>query len=424
MRTFGWLFLCSLFLSSCNNNAKNPSSGNAQESNEPRYEYWIGQITIVDSVELPFYMSFHWDPEVNYDSTLHLYNGNQRVIIEEIEQKGDTTLYYLPVYPTVIKVVSTDTSMTGVWERLDVPNYRLPFSAKFVRTNEQPTSNVHHIWDHTVPNLPGDRWKVVFESDSEDPDYAIGEFKQEEFGDLTAAFARETGDYGGLTGSFDGESLILSSFDGTHAYVFKAKLENDTLKGYHYSGKGYAEPFYAVPSEDFELRDPTQLTFLKEGYETVRFTLPLPSGEEFTFNGKTANTPTIIQIMGSWCPNCRDESEYFRRLHRRYGERGLNIIGITFERWDDLESSRPSIEKMMTDLYIPYTIVFGGKATGQQISKVLPMIDNFMSYPTSIFIDREGNVRRIHTGFNGPTTEEYLPYTEETEALIEELLAE
>lgn len=405
------LFLSMVGLVACQSNSQKDDS--IVETPEDFEQVWRAEITIVDSIQLPFTFV-----SLNYSEKLLIENGEETIEIDSSRVEGDSTYYYLPVFPSAFVVHTSDSVWNGYWVRLDEDNYRLPFRAERgldYRFSQECETSV----------ALASRWEVHTKVTSEKPLPAIGQFKLEDNGVLTGSFARETGDYRFLAGNMCGNEMMLSTFDGMHAYVFTAKLENDTLKGYHFSGKGYAQPWMGIPSETFELRDPTQLTFIKEGYDDkVEFSLPTPSGEEFVFDGQSENGPTIIQIMGSWCPNCMDETRYFRSLHERYADRGLNIIGVTFEYKSELEEARPSIDKMITDLEIPYTVVFGGQASGERISEVLPMIDNFMSYPTSIFIDKNGNVRLIHTGFNGPSTEEYIPYTEETEALIQELLAE
>jgi hypothetical protein len=56
---------------------------------------------------------------------------------------------------------------------------------------------------------------------------------------------------------------------------------------------------------------------------------------------------------------------------------------------------------------------------------VLPEVENFSGYPTTLFIDKKGNVRKIHTGFTGPATGLfYEDFKKEFNVLIDSLLAE
>ena len=53
------------------------------------------------------------------------------------------------------------------------------------------------------------------------------------------------------------------------------------------------------------------------------------------------------------------------------------------------------------------------------------MLNKIISYPTTIFIDKKGNVRKIYTGFSGPATgEAYTDFVKETTEFVEMLLRE
>ncbi|NVK28925.1 MAG: TlpA family protein disulfide reductase [Flavobacteriia bacterium] len=393
---------------SCSNNSESQNQL-AQDSNTSS-ETWRGVLQMNDSTELPFNFKVE-------DELFIITNGKEEIVIDSVVENGDTSQLYLPVFQTVFKVVRGENQWNGYWQKLDAENYRMPFTA---------TKDVPYRFESTVEDevsLPT-KWEVTLRAGTDKEKPAIGEFHVEANGRATGTFLTETGDYRFLEGIFDGENLKLSGFDGTHAYFFDATYDGQMLNGTHYSGKTYAQPWTAIPNDTFELSDPTHLTFLKEGYNGVSFELQAPDGSMYAFEGKSENGPTIIQIMGSWCPNCMDETRYFKQLHEKYSKYGLTIIGITYEYKAELSEAKPAIQKMIRDLDIPYTVVFGGLANPESIATTLPMLENFMSYPTSIFIDSKGNVRRIHTGYSGPGTSEFEPYSTETEALIEEMLGE
>ncbi len=131
----------------------------------------------------------------------------------------------------------------------------------------------------------------------------------------------------------------------------------------------------------------------------------------------------ILQILGSWCPNCMDETRYFKELYEGYNSQGLEIIGLAFERSSEFEKARISLEKAISDLNVPYEVVIAG--TPRESKMALPMITAIKSYPTSIFINKKGEVVKIHTGFYGPSTGRYYEdYRAETEQFIEALIKE
>jgi hypothetical protein len=53
------------------------------------------------------------------------------------------------------------------------------------------------------------------------------------------------------------------------------------------------------------------------------------------------------------------------------------------------------------------------------------MLNKVMGYPTTIFIDRKGTVKRIYTGFTGPATGKYYEkYQDDFDAYVLKLLSE
>lgn len=76
-------------------------------------------------------------------------------------------------------------------------------------------------------------------------------------------------------------------------------------------------------------------------------------------------------------------------------------------------------------LGIPYEILFAGKSGVASASKALPAINGIEAFPTTIFIDKKGAVRKVHTGFNGPATGKfYDEFKVEFNQLVDSLLAE
>ena len=83
------------------------------------------------------------------------------------------------------------------------------------------------------------------------------------------------------------------------------------------------------------------------------------------------------------------------------------------------------IKNMIDKFNIPYPILlaqYGGTDKEKFLEKI-PMLENIISYPTTIIIDKSGKVNSIHTGFNGPATgQAYLDYKKEFALEIKGLL--
>lgn len=132
----------------------------------------------------------------------------------------------------------------------------------------------------------------------------------------------------------------------------------------------------------------------------------------------------IVSILGSWCPS-HDEMAFLAPWYDANKNRGVEIIGIAFEQKDDEAYAKKTISRLKERHNIKYPILFGGAVGKENVAGVLPELDNFLGYPTTIFIDKQGKVRRIHTGFTGPATGLfYEDFIEEFNALIDTLLAE
>ena len=322
-----------------------------------------------------------------------------------------------PVFQAYLTFKLVNEVMIGNFHNLDKgDDYLIPFSAL-----KLPYSSAIRSAAHTEGEDFSGKWEVYF-GEGEDKSAAIGLFDR--LGDdLIGTFATETGDYRFLQGKVFGNEFSLSTFDGSHLFLFTGKISGDKItEGHFYSGSHYQTTWEAKRNNEVELINPDEMTSLQEGVEKVDFKFPnLNGGLVSLSDEKYQNKVVILQILGSWCPNCMDETRYFNELYSKYNSEGLEIIGLAFERSKDFEIAKGSLEKAISDLNVPYSMLIAG--IPKESGLALPMITPIKSYPTSIIIDRTGKVVQIHTGFYGPSTGKYYQdYTSETENLIEELL--
>lgn len=388
----------------------------------PRAGHWRMALSLQDTLAhttrtLPFLFdlqldSGHW--------RMQIHNGTERIAVDEISLSGDSIRIRMPLYDSeFIGQVKNDSTIIGDWHNyLKGPHYRIPFIA---RAGDAP-----RFAATPVPGrLASTHWEAHFGSDSTDAYAAIGLF-QEDQGHVTGTFATETGDYRFLDGVVSGDSLYLSSFNGSQAFLFMAALHNDSLSGRFWSGIHHQEPWAARPNAGFTLRDEDSLTFLREGYAMVDFRFPDVDGGQVSPKAtEHRNKVVLVQIMGSWCPNCVDETLLLNELFAHHHAEGLDILGVAFERHADKDKAIAGLKRFRTKLGVHYPMAYAGTAD-QEACEKLPFLDHFMGYPTCIFIGRDGVVRRIHTGFYGPGTGEdrYAAYKRDMERFITSLLAE
>ena len=298
-------------------------------------------------------------------------------------------------------------------------DYKIPVTARFGEGTLFSNLNPEYS-----ENFEG-KYAVVFSPKTGTSNNAIGLFEQE--GNVvTGTFATETGDYRYLAGNVSGDKLFLSTFDGSHAFLFEAEQTDSGLVGTFYSGTHWKENWIAQKNDSAQLRNPNSLTFIKEGYDGLSFSFPNENGDSISLNNKLfEDKAVIVQIMGSWCPNCLDETKYLSILYDKYNEKGLEVVALAFERTKTQEKAMHNLTRLKNRTGARYTFLLGGATRNDKAAEKLPMLNHIMSYPTAIFLDKEKTVRRIHTGFYGPTTGKfYDDFILETEALVEAMLGE
>ena len=135
------------------------------------------------------------------------------------------------------------------------------------------------------------------------------------------------------------------------------------------------------------------------------------------------NKVVLLQIMGSWCPNCLDETSFFVDYYNSHHQEGLEIIGLAFEKTTDFKKASSNIKRLQQHYQIPYPLLIAGTTGKDAVINALPGITNFISYPTTIFINRKGETVKVHAGFSGPATgKDYEIYKKEFTETVQQLL--
>ena len=373
---------------------------------------WRAVLKIKEDIELPFNF------QITKNAELIIQNTEEKIVVKDIVYNGSNVSIHLPVFSTYIEAVIQDNNLEGYWINPEKKDYKIPFFAQHGRSERFAKSEKTALGD------VNGKWEVTFSPGTENEYKAIGLFKQQSH-KVTGTFLTETGDYRFLEGQMEEASLKLSCFDAAHAFLFTANVKKDSItNGIFYSGKHWNESWIAVRNDNFVLSDSDTLTYLTKGYEKLDFIFPDENGKMTSLSDADyKNKAIIVQIMGSWCPNCMDESVYLSEVYSKYKSKGLEIIAIDYEIRNDFEVFKRNVARMKKDLGINYKIVFGGTSKKSEAAKTLPMLNHIMSYPTTIFIDRKGKIKKIQTGFNGPGTGKiYEDYKKSTNKLIEKIL--
>ncbi len=357
---------------------------------------------------------------------IYVFNANDRMRVDSITFYGEDSVYiHMPFFGSHFNAkINKKGNLQGVWTK----NYgksvaQMPFKAVAGDSTRLPA------YSPATQNVSGS-WEVSFERRNGTVSKAIGEFKQEG-SRVTGTFLTPTGDYRYLQGVVSGDSLRISGFDGCHALLFTALVEKDQLKeGNIYSINSPAGSWYAKKKDYDSLPAAYAVNTLQPGQVKLNLNLrDMKTGKMVSLEDSTyQNKVVIISILGSWCPNCMDETPFLTNYYNKNRQRGIEVLGIDFERTADYEKSRQALQSFFRHFDINYPILFSGVASSDPklTEKVFPGLpDPIRAFPTTIFIDKAGFVRKIHKGFNGPATGKY--YTEfkkEFNTIVDNLLAE
>lgn len=175
----------------------------------------------------------------------------------------------------------------------------------------------------------------------------------------------------------------------------------------YYSSAVPVEKWRATKNEQAALPDTTQLTQLKPGETKLNFTFKDVNGKNVSINdARFKNKVVVIQIMGSWCPNCMDESKFLSSFYKEYKNKGVEVVALAYEYSTDFNRSRASVQKFINRFGIQYPVLITPTTTSdeQRTEKTLPQLTAIRMFPTTIFLDKQGNVSKIHHGFYGPGT--------------------
>lgn len=375
------------------------SACSTKNNTELRQGVWRGVIDI-QGQDLPFNFTVVQDSAQTYRAFVK--NADENLLLDEIRIEGDSVIFRMHIFDSELKVRPEGDSLKGFFIKTSEKNYRLPFKAAF---NQDFRFGKN---DNTrVPQITG-KYEVTFFNPS-DTTEAIGIFKNGADNIVTGTFLTSTGDYRYLEGNIINDTIHLSTFDGNHAYVFKAVQTSDsTLTGEFWSGKTRYQKWIGRRNPNAALPDPGSLTWLKEGYEKIDFSFPDTEGKQISLSDdKFKNKVVILQLSGTWCPNCMDETKFLAPWYKENKDRGVEIIGLSYESRDDFDYASDRVRKMKSRLGVTYDFVIAGTRNKESAANSLPMLNQVAAFPTTIFIGKDGKVKYIHTGFSGPGTGSY-----------------
>lgn len=379
---------------------------------------WHGELAVKNDKWAPFLFEVN---TVNNDSTVvTLINGDERVKLPGIFYSNDSVIIPIVAYDAFIRAKLSGDNLEGLFLKNYIENDEgVPFRAQFNLTDRfSPVSVPSQV------RIDG-KWDVYFVGEKGDTTRNVGVFKTDG-NRVTGSVLTNAGDLRFLEGDYSENGVRLSAFGGLSPYLIEVTfLNNDVFEGQFYTTRGVTK-LNGNRNENASLEDPYTLTNMKSGFESLGFSLPNLDGKLVSLNDERyKNKVVIVSILGSWCPNCLDEMEFLSPWYKENKNRGVEIVGLAFERKDDFDYAKGTLSRLKEKYDVDYEILFAGQVGDKAVQKVLPEIDKLSSYPTTFYIDKKGKVRKIHTGFTGPATGLfYDEFKKDFNSLIDSLLAE
>ena len=362
--------------------------------------------------------------EVNTNGRIvwNFLNAGERLQAKNIRVKKDSLFVDMPFFESGFEVKrEKDGRLTGVWRKgtaaqeVIVPFLAVPTKDRFPLTFGPAKYQLNGRWRSEILSPDGSKEDAVVQLNQQG-------------NRIIGSVVINSGDYRYLEGVVTGDSLVMSTFDGSHAYLFMAKVKdgNTITDGVFFAGAKSRRTWSAVKDDHADVDLSETAATLKPGESKLDFRFPdLDSNLVSINDDRFKNKVVVIQIMGSWCPNCMDETAFLSDYYKKNHARGVEMIGLAYEYSTDFARSVRSLKKFKERFALDYPVLITGVRVGDSLrtEKTLPQITEIKTFPTTIFIGRDGMVKKIANDFFGPATGEYYErYKREFEKTINELL--
>lgn len=379
---------------------------------------WDGTVTVstnISGVTTPIDVPFPFEiTNAGGKTRASFLNGDLRITSTASAIEGDRVEFTFGQYGSTLRATFTNGVLTGQYERPKGRGNPLPFTAA------QATAVAPHV---KAPSIDG-VW--IVQAKSRRAESAWRFIAEQKGSQVTATILRIDGDTGTMYGSFKDGKFVLGHFSGSRPLLVEVTPNADgtlTISQNKQPGMLAARQGEATARSLGTPTDPNLYTSMKDPNEPFRFSFPNLEGEiESNTDAKYKGKVLLVNIAGSWCPNCHDETPFLVALYKKYKAKGFEIVGLSFEETEQ----QPGLARLraFNDTYgIDYTVLVPGNP--DQLNEKVPQASNLDAFPTSFFVGRDGRVRAVHAGFPSPGSGEFYKEAEkEVTALVEKLLAE
>lgn len=375
---------------------------------------WDATITF-NGQDIPFRMQITGD-----GSNLQgwLFNGKDKVVASSASFQDGSLVLNFDSYAAKLEAKLQDGALVGQYGPMLKKSY--PITA-------HRQQGIKVAFNLSVPSIDG-LWEVAVKSSKGEQAWRLI-VQQKSAIDVSAAILRVDGDTGALTGGYKNGKFVLSHFSGGRPALMILTPAADGTLGIDMTDLHGKSQMTATRPDVARAKglpppaDPDRHTTVKDASEPFRFSFPdlngkIVSNTDARFQGKVV----LVNVTGSWCPNCHDEAPFLAELYRKYRSQGLEVVALSFEEDDQLKNPA-RLRAFMKEYGIDYTVLLAGVPDDRDAK--LTQSVNLNSWPTTFFLGRDGRVRFVHAGFPGPASGAlYHQAVKEFYSQVDSLLAE
>ncbi len=347
---------------------------------------WDATIQI-NGVETPFPLEISGS---GTNVTASFFNGDDRYASTQGRFDAGKLVVNWDYYAATLEATLKDGVLEGQYA--GTRRMKGPFAIRATRAAARPTAD-----SATAPSIGG-LWEIPNKSGKGELAWRF--IVQQSGPKAAATILRVDGDTGTISGAYQNGKFVLSHFDGARAHLLEITPASDGTLDILQDGKTKMTAYRPAAARAKGLPEPTNPdlnTSMKDPSEPFRFSFPDLSGRmvsnaDTRFQGKVM----VVEITGSWCPNCHDEAPFLAEMYRKYGRKDFEIVSISFEEADQLKD--PTRLRAFVKKYgLEFPVLLCGDPDEANVK--LAQLVNWNTWPATLFIDRKGLVRGIHSGF-------------------------
>lgn len=367
----------------------------------PESGIWIGKVQLSERRYVDLKMFLNLSPS---ESSGYFFVGDEATQIPEVVKKNDSLFLIISEYGAELKGQFKNNTLTGRYFRYRADTTFMEFTASFVSPDHEG-GKVNALENEGRIKLVGDFQATIRSGDKVDDTKGATFWMKND--SVYGTILDPSGDHGLMVGKQNGTSITLHRFTGWQANMIDLSYMDGRWEGKYYTRNLPPESITLSPKPIFE-KENTSLrkTVMREPRGQFAFYGITSEGDtlrnsDTRFNGKAL----IVDIMGTWCHNCLDAAPVLQQLYDEFKDQGLEIVGLSFELRDDFLFAQKNLRIYGKRHGLTFPLLFTGSTEKTNVdARLRSQLIDFFSYPTTLFIGRDGRVKYIHSGFNGPGT--------------------